>query len=71
MLLHEAVVEALQLPESAIKMANFPAEWEKMQADTRPVNQQRLRREYEVTNMYIYTRDKIILYEIKMIWFSP
>ena len=51
-LLHEALVEALQLPKSAIKMSEFPAEWTKIQADTRPVNQQRLRREYEVTGLY-------------------
>ena len=64
MLLHEAVDEALQLPESAIKMAEFPAEWAKMQADTRPVNQQRLRREYEVT--YIYN-----IYKIFKLYGSP
>ncbi|KAK3091365.1 hypothetical protein FSP39_019280 [Pinctada imbricata] len=46
--LHEALVEAFQWQDTYISMDDFPSEWQSIETDKRPLNQQRLKREYDV-----------------------
>ncbi|KAK3090026.1 hypothetical protein FSP39_008627 [Pinctada imbricata] len=52
-MLHDALIEAFQWQDTSTTMDSFPSLWETISKDRKPINQQRLKQEYDVRKSFI------------------
>ncbi|KAK3090887.1 hypothetical protein FSP39_015473 [Pinctada imbricata] len=52
-MLHEALIESFQWQDKSIDTDQFPIIWQSIRNDTKPLNHQKLKNEYDVSYLYI------------------